>query len=579
MSDHAEDPYADAGDVTSRRLAQTVDALAEVQTELDDERLRREQSEALLDRLFGSLSDAVLVIDPRGVISRANQAAAALFGRPPGELEGMSARDLYRDDVPCTPWELFEASSEGHLSQETVVVNAQGDGREVSLSCGIVRDPDGRLHGAIHAARDLSEVHGLLREVATAEERWRVLAHVGRWFTEALEPDEILDGVVAGLEEDSGLGVALVLSDAGVVSGVHVSPGVPDDGAGLIAIEGTVPPRGSALASAINDGRTIHAPTVDNGFPLLGRPSDAIGSAAVMALRTNTETMGAMVVVSPEQARIDDPTFTLMEEVANRVALNLANARLRERLVEHRATEEATRYRDEILAAVSHDMKTPLAVLLGFVDMLEDHDHDPAELEKVHGSIGRQVRRLRRLTTQFLDYVRTEAGHELSLTPRPVDLQRVVEAVASSLPHSGRIEVDLSDPLPPVLADESRLDRALANLVSNALKYAPGDTPVTITAQVVGPHVEVSVTDRGPGIPPDEQAHLFDKFVRGPGDTGVEGSGLGLYMTRRIMRSQGGEVRVASRSGQGSRFTLILRRADVADEPDAADEPDLEVVR
>lgn len=172
----------------------------------------------------------------------------------------------------------------------------------------------------------------------------------------------------------------------------------------------------------------------------------------------------------PEPGTIDDETFTLMEEVATRLALNLANARLRERLVEHRAAEEATRYRDEILAAVSHDMKTPLAVLLGFVDMLEQsgRDHDPVELEEVHRTIGRQVRRLRRLTTQFLDYVRTEAGHELSLSLRPVDPERLVRAVTFSLPDSGRVEVDIADPLPPVLADESRLDLALANLASNA---------------------------------------------------------------------------------------------------------------
>lgn len=570
MGDHAEDASGAVGDVTSRRLAQTVDALADVQTELDRERLRREQSEALLDRVFGSLSDAVLVIDPRGVISRANQAAAQLFGRPTGELEGVSARDLYRDEIPCTPWELLEAAPEGHLVRETVALNAGGAGREVSLSCAVVRDPDGRLHGAIHAARDLSDVHQLLREVVTAEERWRVLAHVGRWFTEALGPDEVFEGLATGLEKDSGLGIALVLSDAGVVSGVHVSPGVPDDEVRLTSLKGTVPPRGSALASAIIEGRTIHAPAVDSGFPLLGAPSDAIGSAAVLALRTKTEPVGALVVVSPERGAVDDATFTLMEEVATRLALYLANVRLREQLVEHRAAEEATRYRDEILAAVSHDMTTPLAVLLGFVDMLDQPggDHDPLELEEIHGSIGRQVRRLRRLTTQFLDYVRTEAGHDLSLSLRPVDPERLVRAVASSLSHSGRVEVDLADPLPPVLADESRLDLALANLASNAVKYSPADTPVTITGQVVGPYVEITVIDRGPGIPPAQQAHLFDKFVRGPGDSGIEGSGLGLYMTRHIMRSQGGEVRAASRPGQGSRFTLVLRRADVAEVPD-----------
>lgn len=564
MTDPTEDAAGATRDVNTRRLAQAVDALADVQLELDRERLRRRQSEALFDRLFESLSDAVLLIDPQGIVTRANGAAATLFDRPAEQLVDADAAALYRGEIPCTPWALLDTAPDGALTRETAAVTSGGDTREISLSCAVVRDARGRVHGALHAARDLSEVHRLLREVTAAEERWRMLAHVGSWFAESLDPDEVFEGVVTALERDSGLGIALVLVEDGVVGGVHLSAGVPDQpGRRITSLQGSAPPRGSAVGAAALEGRSVHAPSVDDGFPLLGSAPGRVGSAAVLGLETDSDPVGALIALSREPGAVDDPTFALLEEVAARLALSIANMRLRERLVEHRAAHEATAYRDEIIAAVSHEMKSPLAVLVGHADALADpgRDHEPEQRRLMHASIGRQARRLRRLVIQFLDYVRTEAGRELSVSLGAVDVERLVRETAASMAHEDRIVLDLDDDLPPVTADELRLELALANLLTNALKYAPDDTPVTITARRVGPNVEISVVDRGPGIAPPDQADLFDKFVRGPGETGVEGTGLGLYMTRNVMRSQGGDVRVASRPGHGSRFTLVLEQA------------------
>lgn len=555
------DARSDVRAVT-RQLSQALDALADVQLELDREHLLRVQTEALLDRLFGSLSDAVLVVDPHGAVTRANVAATQLLGRSMEELLGSDAATLYRDQVPATPWALMDAAPDGQLSLETAVPRPDGHERQVSLSCAIVRDANGKVHGAIQAARDLSQVHRLLHEVEAAESRWRTLAHVGTQLADALDPRHALDGIAERLEKDTGRGTAVVLSEEGVIGRVSVSPGAPD-GDLLAGLQHTAPARGTALSRVISGGQAVHAPTVEQRFPLIGPVCEQVGSAAVLPLRTETGTVGALVVVSTEPGSVDESTVALMEEVATRIALSVSNARLRDRLIEHRAREEAARYRNEILAAISHDMKTPLSVLVGVVGTLEEFrdGYDAAELQQTRLVLGRQVRRLRRLVVQFLDYIRMEAGHDLSVSPVPTDVRAIVTAVTDTTSASERVRVELPAELPLVLADESRLDLALANLVSNALKYAPADTPVTITAREAGRNVELSVIDRGPGIPPAEQAKLFDKFTRSPDTTGVEGTGLGLYMTRQIMRSQGGDVRVASRPGEGSRFTLVLRRA------------------
>ena len=557
--------------VTMRRLSQALDALAEVQADLDEERLRRFQAEALLDRLFTSMSDAVLVVDPHGEVVRASGAAPRLFGRPEDELIGSVPDGCYEDEVPIRPWDLLERAPSGRLQLETVVQRPDGSSREVSLSCTVIRDHDGKVTGAVHAARDLSNVHYLLREVRAAEQRWRLLAHVGARLSEALDPEDVLGDLVAYLGGETEFGVALLLTDDGVIDVVHLSADVPD-GDVLEGLAGTVPSAGSSLATVLADGQAVHMPAPPSDFPLAGPAVEAIASAAMLPLTADDRTLGALLVASVEARAIREDHVDLFEEVAARIALSIANARLQRRIMEHRAEQEAVAYRDRILEAISHEMKTPLAILTGQLKQLEvtAGSVEPADLEKIVASIGRQVIRLRRLVTQFLDYIRVEAGHGLSLNTRPVDVRTIVEATAETVADEGRLRLDLPEDLPPAEADTNRLDLALANLISNALKYAPRPTPVTVTAREAGRHVEISVIDEGPGIPLSEQPRLFDKFARGSEDSGVEGSGLGLYMTRQMMQSQGGQVRLSSRAGEGSRFTLVLPRSD--DEGQGADD-------
>jgi light-regulated signal transduction histidine kinase (bacteriophytochrome) len=162
---------------------------------------------------------------------------------------------------------------------------------------------------------------------------------------------------------------------------------------------------------------------------------------------------------------------------------------------------------------------------------------------------------------QFLDYVRLEAGHDLSVVSRAIDVREFVATVVRTFQEEGRLEISVPDDLPVVLADESRLDLALANLISNAVKYSPPDTLITVTAERRGAHVEIAVADQGPGIAAADQPRVFERFSRSEPDR-AEGTGLGLYMTRELMRNQGGDVRLSSRPGRGSRFTLVVPVAE-----------------
>ncbi len=219
---------------------------------------------------------------------------------------------------------------------------------------------------------------------------------------------------------------------------------------------------------------------------------------------------------------------------------------------------------EDLLRAVSHDLRNPLAALLGQAQLCERHLAQRAGLERERASVEAVIGAARRMDTMIQDLVdaaRSEAG-QLTLERRPIDLRafalELKQQLASSL-ETGRIAIEVPAGLPPVSADPRRLERILTNLWSNALKYSAPATPVTVRAYQAEGMIVTSVADRGPGIPPDELTHLFERYFRARrGREMPEGLGLGLYSTRRLVEAHGGHIWVQSVVGEGSTFSFSL---------------------
>ncbi len=225
----------------------------------------------------------------------------------------------------------------------------------------------------------------------------------------------------------------------------------------------------------------------------------------------------------------------------------------------HEAQEE----REDLLRAVSHDLRNPLSAVLGQAQLLERR-LEKAGLEAERRSTQSIIAAAERMNTMIQDLVdaaRAEAG-QIRLERRPVDLRAsalaLKERLATGL-ETGRIDIEIPEDLPRVWADPGRLDRILGNLWSNALKYSTAGTRVTVSARAEDGWVVTSVTDRGPGIPPDELPRLFERYFRGAlGRERGEGVGLGLYITRRLVEAHGGRIWVESQVGVGSTFSFSL---------------------
>ena len=544
-------------------------ALAEMATL----RQARVETESLFDLVLQAIPDAVVLVDEAGRITRANDAAGRLAGAPAPALLGRSPHDLFGERTPATPMQLFERAPHGRLTFE-VVVTAAGDAPAVpvSVSAALLRDTTGRLVGAVYAARDLSETHQLVARLEQAEARWRLIAQLGDLLGRQLDPRESLVETCRWLSRSTAAGVAVILAPKLTVERVVAWPphtGVTDRLEQLV--HRPLEP-GSALYTAVHGSQTVHAPTLPPDLPLLDHAGvpDGMGSAAVVPLVARNMTLGALLVHSPEPNGIRQRA--LVEQAAARVALALANCELREAVSRFEADEEASQFREELLAAVSHDMQTPLAVLLGSIRALEaGEDLSPRERGHLYERMGRRGLQLRRLVQQFLDYSRLGAGRPVVVRPAMTDIRFALTQLEADIAGRRPVAFTMPNNLPPAYVDPDRLDQVMANLVSNALKFSPSGSTITVEAKATADSVELSVGDEGQGMSPADLATVFQKFHRGAGAEDIPGTGLGLYVSRALLEAQGGRLLAASTLGQGSRFTVVLPRQPPPGDPGDAD--------
>ena len=551
-----------AGDPWDLRLAEALNQLSDVQLSLDRETVRRQELEAVFDRILGSMSDALVETDPRGVVVRANRAAIALLDPSGAGLVSRPVADFLGVDVPASPWRLMAQADDGRLSLETSLRRSDGGEVAASLACAVVRDSTGRISGAVYVARDLSETHRLFRALESAESRWRLLAEITARLNEELDPRAALGDIAARIAAVVGCQVAVVLVDDAMVAEVAVAGGDEVRAGELRSLAGRPVEARTALAVVVDSRQPMHAPSLPPTYPLVSTRPFALPpiGAALVPLAAKDTCVGALALLCDDAGELGPEIVELAEQVAGRVGTVLMAARLRQAVADLESAQQMARFREDVLAGLSHDMKTPLAVITGSIDTIaEMGDQLPQEsTDKLYAGVANQSRRLRRLVMQFLDYTLLEAGREVAVTPVEMELGPAVQAVVGSYGPSAEFRVDVPAGLPAVRADPARLDQVLSNIIGNAIKFSPAGTPVEVVAAATADEVEVAVVDHGPGIAPSDLARLFQKFTRGSAAASTEGTGLGLYMSQVLMAAQGGRITVSSRVGQGSRFTLYF---------------------
>jgi len=226
--------------------------------------------------------------------------------------------------------------------------------------------------------------------------------------------------------------------------------------------------------------------------------------------------------------------------------------------------------REEFVDSVAHELRTPLTSIKAYVEMLIDGEAADGESQReFYNIIYEETDRLNRLIDNLLNISRVEVG-TVVVKRTPTRLKRLIEDSANVVESQAakkqlQLDIDLPDRLPAVEVDKDMMNVVLVNLLGNAVKYTPENGRVSVSSASTAEEIVVHVSDTGIGIAQEDLQRVFDKFYRcnGNGHDEVPGSGLGLYITRQIMRLHGGDVTVSSRLGEGTQFSIIIPRSAV----------------
>jgi len=258
----------------------------------------------------------------------------------------------------------------------------------------------------------------------------------------------------------------------------------------------------------------------------------------------------------------------LLEAYTDLSAVAIEAIQLKEIADNAQILQETEKLQTTLLNSISHDLRTPLVSIIGALSSLQEeqmHLDETAKLNLIQVA-GEEADRLNRLITNLLDESRIEAG-ALHITKQPAEVQDIIGAALEQLGNrikSRQIKIDLPNSIPFIPVDSGLVIQALANILDNAVKYSPPDSPVDISGMQINQDIKIEIADRGIGIAPEDLSHIFDKFyrVRNPGS--VLGTGLGLSISKGIIEAHGGQITAANRTGGGTIISVVLPVAEIS---------------
>jgi PAS domain S-box-containing protein len=513
---------------------------------------------------------ALFLMDPEGRVASWNPGAERIMGWRAADIIGRSGALFYTPEAVAEGQpgnDMREAEREGRLESEGWRLRKDGTRFWAETLLTPLRGGGDKHKGYAVLTRDITERNRL-------ERAQRLFVEAEHLFHTAEDPDQAVASLARLLVPELADGCVLcLLNAAGELEPravAHVSREKERLLWDIIHYGEPGRERAHGLWHVLRTGKTERVAEVkpshaeeaadDPEHLELMRRLDICSFLAV-PLRAGGRTLGVLMLLShrPER-RFTETEQVFLEELAGRAALSLDNARL---------LREAQAALD-LIGVAAHDLGNPLHVLqLTLTKLRRSPPTDVEKLREGLTSAQRSTQRLGRLLHNLLDLSRLSSG-KLDLEVVEVDLAELArEAVERHADQAAEVGSPLELKVEEGLLgrwDKLRLERVLTNLLSNAFKYGRGQ-PIHLRVERADGHARVSVRDHGPGIPLEEQPHIFERFKKAPSSQGKrEGFGLGLYIVRQLVEAHGGTVRVESTPGEGATFTVELPLAEVGRE-------------
>jgi PAS domain S-box-containing protein len=523
---------------------------------------RVRESEEIFRLLVEAVKDySIFLLDSEGTIMTWNAGAERIFGWQPSEIIGQKFHRFYPDQQrPANELEI--AHSEGRVEDEGWRIRKDGTRFWVNTVITAIYDHSGELRGFTKVTRDLTQRRAAEERLRQSEELFRLLvASVKDYAIFMLDPAGHVLTWNAGAQNIKGYTPDEII-------GSHFSKFYPEED-----IRALKPER--ELEIAQRDGSVE-----DTGWRVRKDGSQFWANVLITAVHDETGELRGFAKVTrdmTDRKRADEMQQALFEQ---REARFLAEEERRRAEASHRVAQEANRAKDEFLMTLSHELRTPLTAILGWSRLLGTMSPDDPVFGDAIEAIGRSAQLQARLIDDVLDVSRIVSG-KLRLTLENIDVLRflstAVEGVRPSADAKGiTLATSFAPALGAIVADATRLQQIVWNLLTNAVKFTPRDGTISLTARRTSSHVQIQVRDSGEGIDPSFLPHVFEPFrqAENPSTRVHGGLGLGLSIVRYLAEAHGGTVAAESQGrGLGATFTVTLPIAAVTAEPPVRAKP------
>ena len=396
----------------------------------------------------------------------------------------------------------------------------------------------------------------LMLRMESLQDRFGLMAKAGMVLMEATEERSLLERAVGLAVPSLAEASAVVIGKMGELPRLQAIAGTADlnneqvseimtlERVQLVCVQGVLEHGQSVIMHRLAAEGLARLPS------LVGVPIQSSGGL-----------LGVLVLFFTDSGRAQDENLLFAAEALGRLTgLALDHVRSRKRM------EDSVRAREEVCALVSHDLRNPLAAIKSGTQVVQDLLRDPALNAGAAGEVVKIVQRaadsMLHLVTDLVDLAKMEAGH-LALDCRVIQAERIVKMVAGLFSSQARerqieLKLEVQGAVPDLYCDGHRVFQVMANMIGNALKFTPagGQIRVRLRAEDLQ-WVEVSVEDNGSGIDKNHLPHIFERYYQ-PKESCKKGSGLGLFIAKRIVDAHGGEMKVWSEPAQGARFTFTL---------------------
>ena len=526
------------------------------------DKLKGEEKQAILSAIVESSDDAIVSKDLNGIIMSWNSGAEKIFGYSEKEVVGKSVTILIPEERLNEETQILQKIRSGKKLDHFETIRRHKTGRQIyiSLTVSPIKSKEGKIIGASKIARDITAQVQAKEEISKYTRNLEILNSLGKSISRNMNLEVIVQQVINATTSLTGASIGAfyyssknseeesvpLLCFAGPYNEVFENSRIPKKQFRQKNIEKHI------IRS--NNIQKEDRLKENNPFSFISEGEFHVESyLEVPVISTTGEVLGGLYFGHSKSGIFKEEHEDLVVNIAVQAAISLDNSKLFEQV------KSFSEKKDEFIALTSHELKTPLTTINGYLQLLAKKEKDEVGNMFLQKSL-KQVKKLNSLIEDLLHMSRFEAG-KLELDMQVFDFRKILADIAETFKYqhnSRKIKIDLGAHPVHIKADEQRIQQAVLNLLSNALKYSPNSSEIEIQLTTENEHAILKIKDEGIGLEEEEQKMIFTRFYRAKSTERISGLGLGLYLTKKIIERHQGEIWVESQPGKGSSFYFSL---------------------